>query len=849
MLRLLTCLSLFCFLSIPVYSAAYATAPKAEKYLQDGTARLARGDDAGALIQFENATRSNPDNMQAMLFLGEALISAERFDRAESVLRVVLKKAPSANVEVKLAEALYAKGEWRAAYKFLTQRDTDPAQEALGYILEAEKALQDNHSSKALALTQLAADTDHYTRPALLVQARAYYALGKANLALATLDKLEQEGVDYYQASLLKAHISLQSNDIARAIEIAQKINDRLPGNISAGAVLVEAHLKLGDDVAAEKVINALVPQMENDPRPRYLAALLSLTSGDYVTADTHISEIMPWLTQTPRGAMLVAQVKYQNNQHRQAEAILKSLLDKQPDDERARALIIMVLNESQDTAKAERYLQDGLALNPASAPLLEALTLLRSSQKRYDEAFLAYQRLAAVGQPTVITQILTISDGTFDQQAPFAIAMMTALSAMRAGNDAEFMVAAREATRQAPDNPLAHNLYAGALMQSGDAQSAKQALAIALNLEPGMISAIMNMAQVEAGEGNENALEGLLLRAIKAAPQRAHLPAHLADYYQARGEGRKAINILAAAIIRLPQEQDLRLRYAALLLKTGNADQAIRVLQNTDDFMALAQAYDQAGRPRKAFTILKAKLEAGRNNPALFETAADYALAAGQKAEAVALVEGLSRVAPARAVVLQAKILLRNGDGAGAIKLLEEALNKAPGGYLARKKYLFQREMAQGNAIKLAVAFVELEKWAVYFPQDAETQHMIGALYFEKRAYQKADKALSLALAGQPANAAIMNDLAWARYYLNDPSSLPLARAAYLKNQKNADFADTYGYLLAKNGKVSQGLMVLQQAVLLAPESPEVQQHLKEVQTAASAIANESSRKAVTLR
>lgn len=79
------------------------------------------------------------------------------------------------------------------------------------------------------------------------------------------------------------------------------------------------------------------------------------------------------------------------------------------------------------------------------------------------------------------------------------------------------------------------------------------------------------------------------------------------------------------------------------------------------------------------------------------------------------------------------------------------------------------------------------------------------------------------------PDNAINLNNLAWCYMKTNNEKALDNARQAYELSPDSAQIADTYGWILYKNGKKKQAVEILKKAVELDPEDQSIKEHLSE--------------------
>jgi Flp pilus assembly protein TadD len=71
-----------------------------------------------------------------------------------------------------------------------------------------------------------------------------------------------------------------------------------------------------------------------------------------------------------------------------------------------------------------------------------------------------------------------------------------------------------------------------------------------------------------------------------------------------------------------------------------------------------------------------------------------------------------------------------------------------------------------------------------------------------------------------------VLNNLAWLYDARGDARAVPLAKRAYDLLPERAEIADTYGWLLARFGKIEQGISLLDTAAKGAPKNGDIRYH-----------------------
>jgi Flp pilus assembly protein TadD len=76
------------------------------------------------------------------------------------------------------------------------------------------------------------------------------------------------------------------------------------------------------------------------------------------------------------------------------------------------------------------------------------------------------------------------------------------------------------------------------------------------------------------------------------------------------------------------------------------------------------------------------------------------------------------------------------------------------------------------------------------------------------------------------PANALVLNNLAFAYQQKGDPRALETSRQAYERAKGDPRVMDTYGWLLTRAGRAKEAVPVLRAAVMGAPSVHEIRYH-----------------------
>jgi Tfp pilus assembly protein PilF len=129
------------------------------------------------------------------------------------------------------------------------------------------------------------------------------------------------------------------------------------------------------------------------------------------------------------------------------------------------------------------------------------------------------------------------------------------------------------------------------------------------------------------------------------------------------------------------------------------------------------------------------------------------------------------------------------------------------------------------------------LVDWLRINPDDIMVRLALGEYRQGKGDFAGARQEYEAALAKQPDNGAILNNLAYVYLESGDPKALATAEKAYAKLPDVPAVQDTYGLALLRAGQADKALSLLRSASSALPGNPEVQLHLGEALLAAKQV------------
>lgn len=175
--------------------------------------------------------------------------------------------------------------------------------------------------------------------------------------------------------------------------------------------------------------------------------------------------------------------------------------------------------------------------------------------------------------------------------------------------------------------------------------------------------------------------------------------------------------------------------------------------------------------------------------------------------------------------ITARANLLADEGDRAGAIALLEEALEEYPDSPELRFAHVFQLEAAD----KVDEAIAELRRLVADRPGDPAATNALGYTLVDRtRQYREGMRYIEEALKVTPDNGAVLDSMGWALYRLgrHEEALEYLERASGRISDPEVDLH--LGEVLLELGRRDDALAVLKKAQQRYPDNEELKQRLE---------------------
>lgn len=844
------------------------------KFMTSAQAYIAQKNYPAAVIELKNALAAAPDNAQARFLLGSAFLyggdpvaAATELqkaialgypaDEAYPLLARSYTQRPVTRAEVAELERVPVQGaqakalvaaHTATAWLFLGERrdarrqveaalalapDNLEAHIALAKLLGVEGNLPEARREIDAVLAKVPDDVD-----ALLVRSEVEIARGDRPAATKTLERIVELAPNSVRAHYVLATLLVQQNAPDRAgaqVDALRKLAPGDPRTMHAVALLAFAR----DDTAA--AVDAVQKSLERAPDylpARFLSGLIDLKRGAYASAEQSLRTVAAQAPTDDGAATALAQVLLRRGQAAQARDTLAPVLARSRDNVAALRLAGEVALAQKTPAKAADYITRANALDQDNVEGRVRLAQVRMAQGEAQEAVRDLSVLTAGNARTKEADLALVASHLRLHDYPKALAAAEAL------------------VRKDPTQPVGPATRGAVYMAMGEIEPARKSFEQALALDPDFPAALYALARIDMSERNFTSARERYQKMLARTPQAEPALLGTADVLEATGA--PAAEIVAAlerAIAANPNAVASRVALVNYYARQKNWKAALTAAQAAQAAIpdsapiqdALGQVQQAAGEPNQAMETYTRLSKLRPDDPTPLLRLAS--LQATQKNYDAALVslEAARRAAPDNASTWLAQATVYRDSGRMAAGLeearrLQKAEPKSPAGYALEGDLMsFDKQYAAAAAayrtavglkapaltvVRLYTALSaqgkdgEAEKaaaqWLAEHPQDVMLRTLLGQRALDQGDYKTSARYLREAVAHEPANAALLNNLAWSLAQFKEPSALAFAERAYRIAPGSAAVANTYGWILVQRGETAEGLKHLRRSMEL---------------------------------
>lgn len=840
---------------------------------------LAKGDRSAAVIQLKNLLSKTPDNGEARLLLGEALLEDKDYVSAEKELgRALELKQPQEKVLPAYVRVLLAQGKNQAVvsevqkYRLFDPQAVAATQTALG---EAHMRLGDRSRAREAFSAALAAVPGFsYAR---LGEARLIAVEGRLDEAMKLTEEVIAAEPKLAEARGFRADLLLAKGDregAKRGLEEAIAASEQfLPARLALLSLLIEER-DFDDATKLAEVTRRVAP---GNLQVTYLEGLLAFRKGETEKARQLVQQVLKHIPEHVPSLVLAGSIDLQEQQFDAAERSLRRAVARAPNHLGARQMLVRTYLLMGQPAKAKDALQPIIDRGMPGDPRLQLLageTYLANGDVK---SATSYYKAAAEGRPaqevaarTRLGQIALATGRADEGFAELEAASELGASAyqadlaliaghLRRNEVAKALEAVKALEKKQPKNPLTFQMYGVVNLAMKDPVAARRSFERALELQPTYMPSAFNLMQLDILEKRPEDAVKRYEAMIAKEPNNEQLYLALADLQARTGAAPKeVVATLQRAVRANPQAPAARVALITGLLRAGETKAALTAAQDALAVMpsdprvldAVGLAQETAGELNQAIGIYnkQASLQPHSVQP-LYRLAALY-VRQGDTGKAIESLRRVQKVAPRERDLVRQLVLvyLAAGQYNDALKETRDLQKREPkyaGGWaLEGDVFLSQRNFAEAerlyrealrrepkaNAVavrlhtamsaagKSAEADAWGKKWIAENPKDTGMRMYLGARELAANNPKAAVLHYQAVASIEPNNTLALNNLASISGDLNDPKALGYAEKALELEPNNAVILGTFGMLLVKKGETAKGFAFLERARELAP-------------------------------
>ncbi|MBS3735162.1 MAG: tetratricopeptide repeat protein [Phycisphaerae bacterium] len=540
-----------------------------------------------------------------------------------------------------------------------------------------------------------------------------------------------------------------------------------------------------------------------------------------------------------------------------QLDAVMQDLLSSAPTNEaksRAYVLYANILSGDKPDQAIKAY-DAALAADAENAEAYAGKARLLARRGQLDKADATFsQALETIGETTSLlyqraqvrlnTNRLSAAADDLDAvlaQAPDALQAMRlrAVVARRRNRPSVAKKYLNQALEMAPDSPDLLVQRAELHLSMNRPEAARADLQHIEMMDNPQMMAQVARAWMRLDE--PDAAERILLRVLRGVdgdkPPETALRA-LIELYASQREWRRLVPVLRDAQRLFPDEPYYRLQEARMYAARQQRDAQLSTLkeayESSPESLAVTGRYVDAllatDKPTQALQVLR---NYEGNRPTLLEAyRARALLARGETAAGEKLLSSLLAAAEPRELgLIIEQVRVSYGSLARAANKLEALAGQREKTYSVQLT-LGQWRMASGKEDAALRAFSRARDLAGSGPNRAIADYYIGLVHHQRNEPAAAVKSYRAALENNPQHFAALNNLA---YLLSESNvgieklgeALKYAERARALRPEDANVQDTYGWILAQQGKHAEALEVLGLAVQIDRDNPTLRFHL----------------------
>jgi tetratricopeptide (TPR) repeat protein len=673
----------------------------------------------------------------------------------------------------------------------------------------------------AASFYQGAIETNADNIKARIALGRLFLLAGQPSLALDTVKPGLAKHPDDAEMLAIRAGGRIQMKDSAAARADAERAVQLAPANEDAIEVLAGIERSDGHSDAAEALLQNAIKQNPDTVELRLVLAQLEAGLGKNAEAEALLLELVTLRPADRAHRLRLAQFYARLNQVDEAEKVLRDGIKALPQDRSMKMALVDFLATRRSLGIAEKELSGFIAADPKDYDLNFDLAQFYINGQELAKAEAVYQGVidsAKLQGPGLTAR---------DRYAALRIQQNDIKGAQR-------LIA--EVLAESPRDDDALILRGNLALAQKDPKAAITDLRSVLRDQPNAVGVMRALSRAHLANGEPALAEETMRRAVDANPGDATVRLDLAQLLAQLGKPEQAKPVIDELVKQQPgntQALDAQFKIAMATRDFVTATSAADAIVATQPKAGLGYFYqgliaEQQKRPEDALKLYNASLALEPQVSEPLQAITRELVGLKRVPEALKRLDGLITQYPklALAANLKGDVLLNTQRPADAAVAFKVAIERDPTWWIPYRNLALAQLAGHDTDGAIATMKGGIERAS---SPDALQADLAGL--FERLG--RVDDAISVydgALSRNPQSDLAANNLAMLLVtYKKDQRSLDRAKAlaARFAASSNANFLDTYGWVMYKHGDAAAAVGALRDALAKTPQSPVSMYHL----------------------
>ena len=516
-------------------TVAYKNALKQDPLFGDARYKLAQsydrlGDRGNAMREYVRAADLLPDNTEAQVQAGTALLAMGAFDDAQVRARKALANSPGhVDAHLLLAQALAGMKDLAAGEKQVEEAIRMDPDEPRSYIGLGVFRQNRGDPKRAEAAFKQAVSVDPKSVDATLALAQFYVASGRKEAEEWLIKAVALSPDDLYTNRAL-ALFYISSNRLPEAEKPLQAFA-KASSEVAPRLLLADYYFATGRRADARTLLEPLLADKSAFSEVRQRLSVLEFNEGRREEAHRWIDEVLSKNDKDPRAAELKGRFLLNEAQFARARDLFKASLVSAPSSASTHywlGVTLLNLNEIE-AARAEFIEVQRLAPRDVGSKLQLAKLHLQAGD--------------AAAAATLVNEALAIEPGNGQGHMLLVDVLIAQGNLTTAAKEATFIAT------YAPNAPSPQMQLGRIFMRQGDYAAAERAFQRAIQLTNGAVDAVGALVEVKIAAGKLADARSIVEEHIAKKPKEAWFHIYAARVYKAERDTGKAETALKTAL------------------------------------------------------------------------------------------------------------------------------------------------------------------------------------------------------------------------------------------------------------------------------------------------------------